>query len=45
MTEEHNQQYLIAAEIIRLLWEAGETKKLELLMTQAKVSLEKPKEV
>lgn len=39
---EANQIRLIAAEIIRKLWEAGETTQLELLHVQAKRSLESP---
>lgn len=37
-----NQLRLIAAEVIRKLWEAGETTQLELLMGQAKASIEQP---
>lgn len=35
-----NEQRLIAAEIIRLLYEAGEKEQLELLKAQAEVSIE-----
>ena len=42
MSDEANHIRIIAAEIIRKLWQAGETVQLELLMEQAKASLNKP---
>ena len=39
-SKEANELRLYAAEIIRRLWDAGETKQLELLQRQVKVSLE-----
>lgn len=37
-----NELRLVAAEIIRRLWAAGESTQLELLMMQAKRSLDEP---
>ncbi len=42
MSKEANDLRLIAAEIIRKLWLAGETTQLELLQVQAARSLEEP---
>lgn len=43
MTEKSaNQLRLIAADIIHKLWEAGETTQLELILMQAKRSIESP---
>lgn len=41
-SDQANNLRLVAAEIIYQLWEAGETTQLELLMMQAKRSIEVP---